>query len=133
MIKHLTIKMHHITRHLSRKPNKLHRMMQEVRKNDIQITNNLAPPPVPIDSNEIIRSESQNMLVPSLSENDHGSLAYNNADWRKHKSWKIDYLPTISRNSRGLFGNLVRDDQTPMRKLNKYIFDSLGWKNHDHH
>ncbi|KAL0484690.1 yfdF [Acrasis kona] len=77
------------------------------------------------------KGSSNDHIIPSLSENDMGSLAFQNDTWRKNENWKSQFsseeVPskTTICSTRGLFGNLLCDENShKQHTLNKVAFDT---------
>ncbi|KAL0483993.1 PLCD1 [Acrasis kona] len=79
------------------------------------------------------RRPNNDHIVPSLSENDMGSLAFKNNSWRKNEFWKLQFSSEqVSSNSyskRGLFGNLILEEGGHKdHSLNRIAFDTPNEK-----
>jgi hypothetical protein len=73
---------------------------------------------------------THDLIIPSICENDGGSLAFQNATWRKNINWRPQFATSPCQQPsstlyRGLFGNLVLDVQQDRQRLNPIVFDTM--------
>ncbi len=79
-----------------------------------------------------VQSTTVDTIIPSLSENDCGNLAFKNTTWKQNPRRQFDTLsfsPPIVMKRCGLFGNLELDvEHETRRHLNTMIYHTQGTK-----